>query len=288
MRGVSIELDAVGGALIACRLDGAIIGTSPAADSILLGMGGTPERLPRALWSRLETAAAGDAVIWKSDEATGRILECTRYSMGDDQILLVMREITLRQEQLTEQLQRHRAKTIEMLVYLLAHDLRAPLASIVLNLDMLQQRWEPIEGTFARQSLDESLQAASQLRETIDALVDLVRVGPPRTTDLSVAAVIEQAVALTRPLFRHSGHQLVVCLDPAAPTIRGNGLGVQQILMNLLVSAAESTTEPMTVEVTSSPAVLDGPTRRVPAVRIRVRDNGPGLSQEAKLQLFQP
>src|SRR5262245_1273059 len=112
MRGVSIALDAVGGALVTCRLDGAIIGTSPAADSILIGMGGTPERLPRTLWSRLEIARAGDAVIWRSNEATGRILECMRYPVGDDQILLVMREITLKQELLTEQLQRHRAKTI--------------------------------------------------------------------------------------------------------------------------------------------------------------------------------
>src|SRR5678815_3186853 len=100
-----------------------------------------------------------------SSDSTGRIFGCTRYPVGDDQVLLVMREITLKQELLAQQLQRHRAKTVEMLVFLLAHDLRAPLASIVLNLDMLHERWEPAEGNFVRQSLDESLHAASQLRE---------------------------------------------------------------------------------------------------------------------------
>jgi signal transduction histidine kinase len=285
---VSIALDAVGGALVVCSRDGVVLGASPAADDILTRMGGAPRRLPATLWARLENAPVGDAVIWSSSETTGRILGCTRYPVGDDQVLLVMREITLEQELLAQQLQRHRAKTVEMLVFLLAHDLRAPLASIVLNLDMLQERCEPAEGSFVRQSLDESLHAASQLRETIDALVDLVRVGPPRATELAVAEVIDRAVALTRPLFRHSGHELAVRIDPAASTIRANGLGVQQILLNLLVNAVESTDQPMTVEVTAAAASLRGANGAVPAVRIRVRDHGPGISPEVRSRLFQP
>lgn len=288
MSGVSIALDEVGGALVACSRDGAILGASPAARDILIRMGGGPRHLPARLWARLADAPSGQPVIWSSSDSTGRIFGCTRYPVGDDRILLVMREITLQQELLAQQLHRHRAKTVEMLVFLLAHDLRAPLASIVLNLDMLQDRCEFGEGSFVRDSLDESLHAATQLRETIDALVDLVRVGPPRATDLRIAEVIERVVALTRPLFRHSGHELSVRLDPAAPTIRANGFGVQQILLNLLVNACESTAQPMTVEVSTTPAVLSGVTGSVPAVRICVRDHGPGIPPEVRSQLFQP
>lgn len=284
MSGVSIALDDVGGALVACSRDGAILGASPAAGDILTRMGGTPKHLPSTLWARLEHAPVGEPVIWSSNDSATRILGCTRYPVGDDKMLLIMREITLQQELLAQQLQRHRAKTVEMLVFLLAHDLRAPLASIVLNLDMLHERCDPTAGSVVRDSLDESLHAASQLRDTIDALVDLVRVGPPRATDLRVADVIERTVALTRPLFRHSGHELMVRLDPAAATIRANGLGVQQILLNLLVNAVESTTRPMTVEVTTSPTKLGA----VPAVRIRVRDHGPGIPPQIRAQLFQP
>jgi len=296
MSGTSIALDSVGGALVTCSRDGAVIGLSPAAGDILTRMAGAPpggapatlRRLPIALWSRLQDTPIGEAVIWSSNEPTGRILGCTRYLVGEDQVLLVMREITLKQELLAQQLQRHRAKTVEMLVFLLAHDLRAPLASIVLNLDMLYQRCEDSADSFVRQSLDESVHAASQLRETIDALVDLVRVGPPRAMDLQVADVIARAVALTRPLFRHSGHELVVRTDPAASTIRGNGLAMQQILLNLLVNAVESTDQAMTIEVTTEVATLERAGSKVPAVRIRVRDHGPGISPEVRAQLFQP
>jgi signal transduction histidine kinase len=285
--GVSIALDAVGGALVACSRGGVVLGASPAAGDILIRIGGTPERLPATLWSKLENAPTGEAVIWSSSTSTGRILGCTRYPVGEDQVLIVLREITLERELLAQQLQRHRAKTVEMLVFLLAHDLRTPLASIVLNLDMLHEHWPGGDG-FVRQSLEDCLQAAAQLRETIDAVVELVRLGPTRTSDLAVAEVIGRAVALTRPLFRHAGHELVVRLDPTAPTIRATRLGVKQILVNLLVNAAESTTEPMTVDVTSEAAELEGAGGAVPAVRIRVRDRGPGLSPQVRSQLFQP
>ncbi len=284
MSGISISLDAVGGAFVACSRDGAILGASPAAGDILTRIGGTARLLPSTLWAQLERAPIGEAVIWGSAASTGGILGCTRFPVGDDRLLLVMREITLHQELLAQQLQRHRARTVEMLVFLLAHDLRAPLASIALNLDMLQQHWEPADDSFVRDSIDESLHATAQLREVIDALVDLVRVGPPRATDLPVTAVIDRTVALTGPLFRHAGHELAVRLDPAAPAIRANGLGVQQILLDLLVNAVESTSEPMTVELSTAPAAIGA----VPAVRIRVRDHGPGIPAAVRARLFEP
>ena len=168
MSGISIALDAVGGALVACSRDGAILGASPAADDILIRMGGTSRRLPSTLWAQLESAPIGESVIWSSTDSTGRIMGCTRYPVGDDQLLLVMREITLQQEMLAQQLQRHRAKTVEMLVFLLAHDLRAPLASIALNLDMLHDRWgEPADDSFVRDSLDESLHATADRKSVV-------------------------------------------------------------------------------------------------------------------------
>jgi signal transduction histidine kinase len=282
---ISIALDAVGGAFVACSRGGAILGASPAAVDLLTQIGGAPLQLPPALWAQLERAPDGEAVIWSSNGSTGRMLCCTRYPVGDDQQLLVMREMTLQHEPLAQQLQRHRARTIEMLVFLLAHDLRAPLAAIALDLDTLHGRWaEPGEDSAMRESLEDSLRATAQLRETIDALVELVRIGPPRPTDLRVAEVIDRAVALTRPLFRSSGHELAVRLDPAAPAIRASRLAVQEILLNLLVNAVESTAEPMVVELIASPAALG----ERPAVRIRVRDHGPGIPPEVRSQLFRP
>lgn len=105
MSGISISLDTVGGALVACSRDGAILGASPAAGDILTRMGGTPGRLPSTLWAQLERAPVGEAVIWSSTASTGGILRCTRYRFGDDQLLLVMREITLQQDLLAQQLQ---------------------------------------------------------------------------------------------------------------------------------------------------------------------------------------
>lgn len=286
--GESVPLDAVGGALALCTTDGALIGASRAATELLTQMGGDSTRVPESLWNLLDAAGTGEAVMWSPSEQPGHTLGCTRYPVDGDRSLLVMREITLKQEQLTQLLQKHRAKTVELLVYLLAHDLRAPLASIVFNLDVLRERWFELDPTNIAECLEESIFAAAQLRETIDALVDMVRIGPPRIADLRVDRVIDRVVALTRPLFRQTGHELVVHLDPAAPTIRANELAVQQILVNLLVNAVEASSQPMPIEVSSAPATLNAACGRVRAVQLRVRDYGPGISRELANQLFQP
>lgn len=270
-----------------CDLDGALVGASASARAILGAVGGAT-RLPRSLWATLDATPAGEAIVWIPPDRDHPVIGCTRYPVGDAQALLVMREITEKHERLVQQLGRHRAKTLELLVYALAHDLRAPLASIVFNLDVLADRWTELEPAALSESLDESLVAAMQLRETIDALVDLVRVGPPRLADLQVGAVVDRAVALTRPLFRQHGHDVTVRLDPAAPSIRANALAVQQILMSLLLNAAEATAHPMTVEITSEPATLRGGPRGGTAVRICVRDHGPGVPPELVGHLFQP
>jgi signal transduction histidine kinase len=285
---VSVRLDDVSGALAVCDRHGTLIGASAAARDLLSRLGGDGKRVPATLWGQLASSEVGEAVVWSPEEPPGHVLGCTRYSVGTERWLLVMREITEKQELLAQQLQRHRAKTIELLVYLLAHDLRAPLASIVLNLDVLSERWRELAPEAVTEFLGESAAASIQLRETIDALVDLVRIGPPRATDLRVATVIDRAVGLTRPAFRQSGHELIVALDPSATCIRANELAVQQILMNLLLNAAESTTTPMAIELTTKPATLDGPSGRVGAVSIRVRDYGPGIAPEMQRRLFQP
>lgn len=283
--GEYVQLDAISGALAVCSRDGMLLGASPAARELLQRLGGHSDRIPATLWAQLDSTPQGEAVIWSPANQSNHVLGCTRYAIGRDRGLLVMREITAKQELLAQLLQRQRAKTIEMLVYLLAHDLRAPLASIVLNLDVLRDRWRELAEASLAELLEEGATAAAQLRETIDALVDLVRIGPPRVADLAVASVVERAVGLTRPLFRQSGHELVIRLDPEASHIRANALAVQQILMNLLVNAAESSATPMTVELTTSAATLD---QGRLAVRICVRDHGPGISPEHQARLFQP
>jgi signal transduction histidine kinase len=57
-----------------------------------------------------------------------------------------------------------------------------------------------------------------------------------------------------------------------------------QVFRNILDNALNAGAEPARVEITCTGAELDGQ----PAIRVAVRDNGPGLSPESRRRIFEP
>ncbi len=259
-----------------CALDGTVLGASRAATTLLAAIGGS-ERIPARLWHELESGPVGEPMIWAPPDRG--FIGCTCFPVGADRVLLVMRELSLRHEALALKLQQHRSTYVELLVSLLAHDLRSALLGVMFQFETLRERGEP-----EVELLDSTVVAVAELRGTLDALVDVVRTVPSRITELPVTAVVDRAVRLTRPLFRQRGHELVISVAPAAAAVRTNGVVVQEILLNLMINAAESSTRPIRVELTAEPTSLGD----APAVRVCVRDRGPGIASADQARLFQP
>ncbi len=175
----------------------------------------------------------------------------------------------------TEALERppsDRMATAARLAVMVAHDLRSPLASIVLNLDVLGDHWAELPASEIRACLRESWQAAQQVRVIVEGMLELVRLGPQAVGNVSLHEVLLRVVGLMRPLLRSCGHVVEVQLDDDALVVRGNLVAVEQIFLNLLLNAAEASRAPITIRVTS---------RRVPGsdlapmLEVRVADNGP-------------
>jgi signal transduction histidine kinase len=59
---------------------------------------------------------------------------------------------------------------------------------------------------------------------------------------------------------------------------------IEQVFRNLMENSLAACTDPVRIRIRSRPSDLDG----VPAVRISVRDNGPGLTKEQQSHLFDP
>jgi signal transduction histidine kinase len=59
---------------------------------------------------------------------------------------------------------------------------------------------------------------------------------------------------------------------------------LEQVFRNILENALAACTDPVEITVLCSPAQLEGQ----PALRITVRDNGPGLSPEQRRRIFEP
>lgn len=271
-----LRLRDIGVAMAVLDGHGALVSATPAASHLLhrFQLPTEPRAvLPARLAYELATAPLGEAIIWRHPSTdVGAVLGCTRYGLGSEHLLLLMREITEQQRALSRRLHRQRLEATGRLISHIAHDLRAPLSSIVYSVDVLAKGAQSEE-------LDTIRFAADALRDTIAGLLDFVRLGPPVASTQSLGRTFERISGLLRPAFRRGRHELAVALHEEAVCVRGNTIALEQIFLNLLVNATESRPERVHVVVTSEQA----PGRMVV---VRVSDDGPGIPVERRDQVF--
>lgn len=255
--------------------------------------GELPAPLPVELARELASTPLGVPVVWRPRAEIDAVLGCTRYLLGDDHGLLIMREITERQRALSHQLHQQRLRDTGRFAALMAHDLRTPLSSIVYNVDLLQTRAGELPSPTARELLRETWIAADQMRRTIAGLLDFVRLGPPVSGATTMREVFERVSSLLRPVFRSGGHALHLALHDPSTRLRGNPLIIEQIFVNLLVNATEAVDRPVFIYLASEhvPAAPRGQQRWRAVddmVRVRIADNGPGIPPELIDAVFEP
>jgi signal transduction histidine kinase len=85
-------------------------------------------------------------------------------------------------------------------------------------------------------------------------------------------------------MYREKGHELRSQITPPSLTVRGNSILIDQIIVNLLVNAAEASTGPIHVLLECSRAVPSDP----PRVRVSVADDGPGVPPSLRDSIFHP
>ncbi|HEY4057319.1 MAG TPA: histidine kinase dimerization/phospho-acceptor domain-containing protein, partial [Kofleriaceae bacterium] len=168
----------------------------------------TGSLLPPALIAELRGALLGTAIMWRP-RADGPMMGFTRYRLGDHHYLILMREITDQQRVISQRLHQQRLQETGKLVAHIAHDLRAPLASIVYNADVLGRDLGDAE---QNELVTEIQLAADNLRRTIAGLLDFVRLGPPVGTATSLREICDRVSSLLRPAFRAGQHELSIVL----------------------------------------------------------------------------
>ena len=271
-----------------------LVGTSPAALR-LLGRFQLPSAprapMPSELVRELTRAPRGEAIMWRHPDG-GAVLGCTRYALGDELALLVLREITEQQRALNRRLHQQRLESTGRLVAHIAHDLRAPLSSIVYNADLLGKRVAELPADLT-ELVHDTVLAADQLRRTVAGLLDYVRLGPPVSATLSVRELVDRVASLLRPVFRAGNHELTITLHDEQACVCGNPIAIEQILVNLLVNATEAAGgEPVRVHVSSEAVPASAhpqPWRALDEmVRLRVADDGPGIPPERRQLVFEP
>jgi two-component system, sensor histidine kinase len=173
---------------------------------------------------------------------------------------------------------------------MLAHELRNPLAPVINGLAVLREA--TLQDPASRQVRDAMERQMGHLRRLVDDLLDVSRITSGkielRLDSIALSDVVEQAIAMSRPLVEARRHSLTV--EPASVpiVIRADAVRVTQVVANLLNNAARYTDDGGHIEVAWSiedeEAVIsvtdDGrgiPANRIPSIfDMFVRDSNVG------------
>jgi signal transduction histidine kinase len=154
----------------------------------------------------------------------------------------------------------------------LAHELRDPLATILLALDLHSSDGDPA----ARQALMMAAHQARRAVRIIDDLFDLCAGSGGRLTlcteMVQLSEVVARATEATAHLLAARRHRLTVVL-PAEPVyVEADPLRPEQVLTNLLANAAKFTKPGGDIRLTAG--------AEAGQAVLRVRDNGRGIAPE--------
>jgi signal transduction histidine kinase len=158
---------------------------------------------------------------------------------------------------------------------ILVHELRDPLASIILALEVHSGGGDPV----ARHALTMAVRQAQQAVRLVDDLFDLCAgTRDSLQEEVELAAVVAGARETTAPLLAARRHRLTVSM-PAGPVLLvADPTRIEQVLRNLLANAAKFTEPGGQIELIA----------RVEAdqVVLQVRDNGRGIDPALLPRVF--
>lgn len=162
----------------------------------------------------------------------------------------------------------------------LAHELRNPLAPIRQAVQIARTRQlSAVQHAWALNIIERQSHHMALL---LDDLLDVARISRGRLAlrreRVSLASVVDAAVETARPLMDARRHRFTVVLPHDDVQVDADPLRLAQVLSNLLSNAAKYTDAGGAIELRAA--------REGDAAVIRVRDNGVGLSEASREQIF--
>jgi two-component system, NtrC family, nitrogen regulation sensor histidine kinase GlnL len=187
---------------------------------------------------------------------------------------------------------RQAARSVSGMASVLAHEIKNPLSGIRGAAQLLEPTLSSDDRALARLIIDET----SRIRALVDQLEVFGDERPLEKTPINIHAVLDHVKRLSSTGFANA-IRIVEDYDPSLPAIPANRDKLVQAFLNLVKNAAEaledgSDSARIVIRTAFKPGVrlaVPGSTARVSLpFMIEIEDNGPGIRDDVKTQLFDP
>lgn len=201
-------------------------------------------------------------------------------------VVLILRDVTQQRRTQAALIASEKLAVTGRLAATIAHEIHNPLDSVANLLYLMKTGGTAEENEVFLDTARAELDRATQISRSLLGMYRESRTA----VQLNVASLLESVLLLLQHRFQQGRLQLEThLLSPA--TVTGFPVELRQVFTNLLANAAEASPVggKITVSVTetsSPPDQLDGVPR--PGILVTIEDQGPGITEEVREQLFQP
>src|SRR5579862_245020 len=185
--------------------------------------------------------------------------------------------------------QTDRLASLGQLAASVAHEINNPVSG-VLNLSMLMQRILTEDGIPTarvpefRKYLGQVVQETSRVGRIVSDLLAFSRRSKPQRAPADLNRIVRTTLSLVQHKMKLSNVVVTAALADGLPAIQCDSSQIQQVVLNLLLNAAEATQSKPERRVTvETRRVQDGA-----AVTLTVQDNGEGVRPENLSRIFDP
>ncbi len=119
-----------------------------------------------------------------------------------------------------------------------AHEINNPLLGILSHLEL---EWREAADEERREEIDQCIEGAKRISLAVRGLLDYARPGPLTLSKVNLRRLADETLKFLghQPMFRQI--ELQNCIPPDLPSISADANQLSQILMNLLLNAAQAT-----------------------------------------------
>ncbi len=173
----------------------------------------------------------------------------------------------------------------DSLTQMLVHDLRTPLTTMLLSLDLLRSTIEesPHIDAMQREMIELSLRGSNQLLELVNELLDIAKMEDGELKIereiVEIAALFDGAQESVASQLQSANVELKREIAPDAVTVQADADLIRRVLVNLLGNAIKFTPQGGTIEI--------GAANEPNGWEFWVRDQGPGIAPQHRERIFE-
>jgi two-component system NtrC family sensor kinase len=179
----------------------------------------------------------------------------------------------------TQALSNERLAAIGKMAAHVTHEIRNPLSSIGLNVELLEEEIPTAQGE-ARKLVSAISREVGRLEQLSEEYLRVARLPSPRMEAEDVAALVRDVVAFTAKEMERAGCTVNVDVDAKVPPALFDEAQLRQALLNLLRNAREAMPGGGEIDVAVRAEGM--------SVVVTVDDRGSGISDEVRARIFDP